>query len=135
MHAAHGMSLVGTKITYLKDKFADSTTVLLVADYCSVQGENNVFEIGKKGATFRDLKKLMDTHPSCSIEAISHEDMTEDVTAFLDPPGKRKAAVSAGAKISVQEIDQQYELQPEDESNGQQPRRRRRMTRQGGLCV
>ena len=85
-HMAHGMSLVGTKVVYLKDKFADSNTELLILDYCPVQCANLVKKKGTCEISYCDIKDLMDTHPSCFVERVSDDDeiLTPDVFEALE---------------------------------------------------
>ena len=96
---AIGMSLEGRKITYLKDKFASSTTTILVNAFCKVQGENIVFGVGGKEPFYFDVVKLVKENPSCTVEKISAADLTPQFCAALERPQKRKAAVRAAANL------------------------------------
>ena len=62
-HHAHGMSLEGTKISYIKEKFATENTELLVLSYCSIQCENLVQEKGKTRHHLLLRRQGADGHP------------------------------------------------------------------------
>ena len=119
-HHAHGMSLEGKTISYLKNKFSQGTTELLVLPYNCVQGANMVHEKGKARTFFCDLKKLMESHPSASVADLDGDDnelLTPEVCEALESGSKkRKAAVVAMEKMRKGPIPEDSEEDPEEDS-------------------
>ena len=129
---ARGISLESKKIEYIANRFAETTTVLLVLPYDEVQGENRVKEMGKENIYFKDVVKLIQNNKSCTVSLVDCDDpiLTEDVFKEFEHGNaerkdmKRKAAVDAEAKFGPLHVNEQ-----------ERPRVRRASAHGAGLCV
>ena len=124
-----GESLAGKKITYLKDKFAESPTQLLVMEYDSVHGANKVLEVGKKEPFYEDVVKLVKEKPSCHVEQICGEDMTAEYCAASEAPKRRReAAVKADGNLRLS-CQSSSDEDSEDDNDAPAPPRQQQKTR------
>ena len=118
---AKAVSFVGCKVTYLPDKFAQTTEEMLVLEYDDVATVNVIKRPGKP-VQLCDVVRLLKDKPSAHVEKWAPDDplFLEYTEETANEKKSRKAAVEA-----VEKIKRGAEPQEEIEDVGPSPRRRR----------
>jgi hypothetical protein len=118
---AKAMALPGCKVTYLPDKFAETTEELLVVGYDAVAVVNMVKWLGKPVQCY-DVVRLLKENPSAHVAKCAPDDplLLKYTEETVDENKSRKAAVEA-----VQKIKRGADPEEEIEDVGPSPRRRR----------
>ena len=126
---AKAMTLAGCKVTYLPDKFAETTEELLVVDFDAVAVVNMVKWLGKPVQCY-DVVRLLKENPSAHVAKCAPDDplLLEYTEETANEKKSRKAAVEA-----VENIKRGAEPEEEIEDVGPSPRRRRSTRPAGGL--
>eukprot|EP00966_Prymnesium_polylepis_P074148 1720953-Prymnesium_polylepis.3 len=114
LHHALSVSYEGKRVTYLGDKYSDTTKGFFVLVYCPIQRESYVAPSTPEATPmFTDVPKLVKEHPSCVVEPVSSLSEDEQVLycAAMSKiecklrPAKRKADMSIQASAPEQASD------------------------------
>ena len=123
LRMAKAVSLTGSKIEYIPNKYASTTSAILVLDYDIVAKQNRVKSLGKP-VQYRDVVRLLEEYPSAHVTACPADDaLLVEYTSETANRKCRKAAVDAVEKV-------QRDSGPQDEiEDVDPPPRRRRSSR------
>ena len=95
LRMAKAMSLTGSKIEYIPNKYASTTSAILVLDYDIVAKQNMVKSLGKP-VQYRDVVRLLEEYPSAHVTACPADDaLLVEYTSETANRKCRKAAVDA----------------------------------------
>ena len=73
LRMAKAVSLTGSKIEYIPNKYASTTSAILVLDYDIVAKQNMVKSLGKP-VQYRDVVRLLEEYPSAHVTACPADD-------------------------------------------------------------
>ena len=127
---ARALSLEWKVVEFISNRFAQTTTVLLVLPYDLIQGENRVKQLGREGFFFKDVVGLIKTNKSCTVSLLDADDpiLTEAVFKEFAEHGSadRKDRLKRKAKFTRSVVNDGPE-------QGLQVRRR--VSVNEGLCI
>ena len=99
LRMAKAVSLTGSKIEYIPNKYASTTSAILVLDDDIVAKQNMVKSLGKP-VQYRDVVRLLEEYPSAHVTACPADDaLLVEYTSETAKRKCRKAAVDAVEKI------------------------------------